>query len=375
MITEPSTRATFLLPPHDPPRGGDEPGMRHHAVGGAHTEAVDVPGTQERLDGLDAGEATVRAQRLHRLLRLGHGGHIGSPDPAGAQRLARVWDDAPGLRQVQEESVHRTIRDPRIDVERPQDQVLHWAEQALDVPHRLPGKVLPYLVGDDPASGADRAQQRHCQRARPRSRLEDRRARVDVAPEQQHAEVLRVDHLRAAGHLQDELGQGGTQDEEALPAGRLHADPFLLTDQGIEREFAAAQVVEAPGLEDDKIAAAPSVEEENGLTLHQRPRPRPQVLTPRGVTCSRTQSTICCSEVPGVKISAMPAVRSGAMSSSGIIPPAKTTMSSAPRSRRNWMIRGKRALCAPERMERPIASTSSWIALFTIISGVWCRPV
>src|SRR3990170_3065411 len=323
MITEPSTRATFLLPPHDPPRGGDEPGMRHHAVGGAHTEAVDVPGTQERLDGLDAGEATVRAQRLHRLLRLGHGGHIGNPDPAGAHRLARVWDDAPGLRQVQEESVHRAIRDSRIDVLRPEDQVLHWAEQARDVPHRLSGKVLPYLVGDDPAGGADCAQQRHCQRARPRSRLEDRRARVDVAPEQQHAEVLRVDHLRTAGHLQDELGQGGTQDEQALPAGRLHGDPFLLTDQGIEREFAAAQVVEAPSLEDDEIAAA----------------------------------------------------RSGAMSSSGMIPPAKTTMSSAPRSRRNWMIRGKRALCAPERMERPIASTSSWIALFTIISGVWCRPV
>src|SRR3970282_1182349 len=61
MITEPSTCATFLLPPHDPPRGGDEPGMRHHAVGGAHAEAVDVPGTQKRLDGLAAGEAPQRA--------------------------------------------------------------------------------------------------------------------------------------------------------------------------------------------------------------------------------------------------------------------------------------------------------------------------
>jgi len=36
---------------------------------------------------------------------------------------------------------------------------------------------------------------------------------------------------------------------------------------------------------------------------------------------------------------------------------------------------GQRVLWAPERMERPTTSTSSWTAAEAIISGVWRRPV
>ena len=32
-------------------------------------------------------------------------------------------------------------------------------------------------------------------------------------------------------------------------------------------------------------------------------------------------------------------------------------------------------MCAPERIEIPTASASSWIAVSTICSGVWCNPV
>jgi len=34
-----------------------------------------------------------------------------------------------------------------------------------------------------------------------------------------------------------------------------------------------------------------------------------------------------------------------------------------------------RNLGAPDRIESPTQSTSSWIAAETICSGVWCRPV
>ena len=32
-------------------------------------------------------------------------------------------------------------------------------------------------------------------------------------------------------------------------------------------------------------------------------------------------------------------------------------------------------MCAPESTESPIMSASSWIAVSTICSGVWCNPV
>ena len=37
--------------------------------------------------------------------------------------------------------------------------------------------------------------------------------------------------------------------------------------------------------------------------------------------------------------------------------------------------RGTRVMWAPERIERPTASASSWITVAAICSGVWCRPV
>ena len=36
---------------------------------------------------------------------------------------------------------------------------------------------------------------------------------------------------------------------------------------------------------------------------------------------------------------------------------------------------GQSVLCAPDRIESPITSTSSWTAAEAIISGVWRKPV
>lgn len=88
-----------------------------------------------------------------------------------------------------------------------------------------------------------------------------------------------------------------------------------------------------------------------------------------------TQSTIDVVVAPGVKISATPSSFSGGMSASGMMPPPKTLMSSASRSFSSSMTFEKSVLCAPDRMDRPIASASSWIAVSTICSGVWWRPV
>ena len=78
---------------------------------------------------------------------------------------------------------------------------------------------------------------------------------------------------------------------------------------------------------------------------------------------------------PGVNTSATPSFFNSAMSSFGIVPPTTTSTSSAPCSRSRVRMRGTSVMCAPERIEMPTASASSWIAVSTICSGVWCRPV
>ena len=60
----------------------------------------------------------------------------------------------------------------------------------------------------------------------------------------------------------------------------------------------------------------------------------------------------------------------GWISISGIVPPTVTSTSSAPWSRSSSSTRGTRVMCAPERIDRPTASASSWIAVSAIGSGV-----
>ena len=74
--------------------------------------------------------------------------------------------------------------------------------------------------------------------------------------------------------------------------------------------------------------------------------------------------------VPGVKTAATPCSRSASASGPGIVPPTSTSTSSAPSLRSSSRMRGTSVMCAPERMEMPIASASSCTTVSTICSGV-----
>lgn len=63
------------------------------------------------------------------------------------------------------------------------------------------------------------------------------------------------------------------------------------------------------------------------------------------------------------------------MSSAGTMPPQNTLMSAASRSLSSSITRAQSVMWAPERIDRPMPSASSWIAVSTTCSGVWCRPV
>jgi uncharacterized membrane protein len=95
----------------------------------------------------------------------------------------------------------------------------------------------------------------------------------------------------------------------------------------------------------------------------------------QATTAPRRKSTISLVVAPGPKTSATPFAFSSSASSGGIVPPTTTSTSSAPFARSPSTIRGTSVMCAPERMDTPTASASSWIAVSTICSGVWWRPV
>ena len=71
----------------------------------------------------------------------------------------------------------------------------------------------------------------------------------------------------------------------------------------------------------------------------------------------------------------IPSFFSSGMSSAGIVPPTVTTMSSASCAPSSSTTRGTSVMWAPERIEMPTASASSWIVVSMICSGVWCSPV
>src|SRR5450830_802302 len=88
----------------------------------------------------------------------------------------------------------------------------------------------------------------------------------------------------------------------------------------------------------------------------------------------RMASTVAPVVVPGRKMSRTPRALSGAMSFSGMIPPTTTAMLSPPLSFKASITSGTRTLWAPDRIERPTTSTSSWTAAAAICRGVCLRP-
>src|SRR3989442_8028918 len=84
--------------------------------------------------------------------------------------------------------------------------------------------------------------------------------------------------------------------------------------------------------------------------------------------------TMSLNEVPGPKTALTPARFSFGTSSSGIMPPPTTTMSPDFLFIKRRTTSGNNVMCAPLREERPIASTSSWIAASTMSSAVCLRP-
>ena len=123
------------------------------------------------------------------------------------------------------------------------------------------------------------------QRARADPRLEDPHARGDVGLHQDGGQILGVDDLRPAGHLQHHLGQGRPHDEEPSAGAAEHGRPLVGADQvvvghdadvGVERGVGAQreQVPPLLGVDQEHLLAGP----QEAAVLGGRRRPvRPRV--------------------------------------------------------------------------------------------------
>ncbi len=127
------------------------------------------------------------------------------------------------------------------------------------------GEVVSDLVPGDRARRSDRPQQRGRERARPDARLEDARAREDVGEHEDRPDVLRVDHLRAARHLEDVLGERRPQRGQACAAGGAHCAAVGVADDVVVGDDAGVRMELAARLEHDEVPATTVVDEEHPL--------------------------------------------------------------------------------------------------------------
>ena len=82
-----------------------ERGVRHHAVVGAHSQALHVPAAHNGFVALGFGEATVQAHALNQAGHLGHGCNVADEHAAGCERLRHGVQALPGREHVEDHAV------------------------------------------------------------------------------------------------------------------------------------------------------------------------------------------------------------------------------------------------------------------------------
>ena len=138
------------------------------------------------------------------------------------------------------------------------------------------GEVLAQLVADDGRAGA---QDGHGERARAHARLEHTLARADVRRDEDGAEVLGVDDLGAAGHLEDDVAERRTQRQEAAPGRAGDGATLGRPDDVVVGQHAGVGVEGRPGHERQEVAAVLGVDEEHALPRREGARHGRQAST------------------------------------------------------------------------------------------------
>ena len=209
-------------------------------------------------------------QRIHETLHLQHRGHVAQEDPPGAQRAPSAFGLPPGFGEVEEDPVRDQVPEPFGHVAHLQRPLGRGAVVPGHVPLRGPGELLPQLVGDHPAPGPHRPQQREGQGPGSHSRLHHRGPGIDVAPHEDQRQVLGIDHLGLARQVRDQPLQGGPQHHEALLQGGAHGHAVRLAQHVVRGDGAAPDGDGLPGPKRLQVFPVLAVEEDHRLPVAER---------------------------------------------------------------------------------------------------------
>jgi len=166
-----------------------------------------------------------------------------------------------------------------------------WAESRGDVGPSPFREVRAELVADDRRACPQR---RHGEGARADARLEHALAGTDVGRDQDGAQVLRIDHLGPAGHLEDHVAQRRAQDEEGTTRRTRDRPAFAAPDQVVVGDDAGVGVEGRSSNKRDEIATVLGVDEQDALPCHQRAGHVRQASTAAGGALgSRTVMSTC----------------------------------------------------------------------------------
>src|SRR5262245_36696866 len=247
-------------------RDREESGVPDHAVVGANAPLGDVPSPAEHLEGLDMEEA-LRRKGEDELLHLAGGRQVRTEDAPRLEHVVERGEGSPRLREIQHASVVALTRSPDIrDVADPElEDVGELPEYALDVLGGLRQVLVPELVGHDATVAAHGAAERDRERSGPRPGLQDPRAGEHVGVGEDLPEVLGVDHLRAAFHLERVVGEARAERDQHHPASRLDAGALGAPEHEIVRERPRVGVVGRAALEDEEVGAPALVDQQRAL--------------------------------------------------------------------------------------------------------------
>src|SRR5262245_39284365 len=208
----------------------EESGVRHHAMVGADRLAFDVPAALQHFERFDHAERRG-GQLFAQAANLQDRREVRAQNAARSHCLDRVLHDPPGLGQVEEDAVEIALIDARVGIAHLYVEGHARSEETFDIAFRTVGEVFTDLVAGDVTVRPDRPQQRGRQRARTDARLEHSRARKDVGKDQDRADVLRVDDLRAPRHLEDVLRESGSNRRQAYAARRADGHTLVAADE------------------------------------------------------------------------------------------------------------------------------------------------
>jgi hypothetical protein len=132
------------------------------------------------------------------------------------------------------------------------------------------GKIFADLFGDHPPIGADGTQQGHGQRARAGAGFEDHGSRENIRRHHNRSQIFRVDHLRAAGHLQNILCQRRTKHHQGVVVGGTQQQSLFLPDDVVKIHGAGVIAILTTWMQGHQVETLFAIDHDHRLTGGKR---------------------------------------------------------------------------------------------------------